>query len=39
MTLELVIRGGTIATAERTWAGDIGIRDGRIAELGSGLRG
>ena len=39
MDFDLVIRGGTIATAERSWRSEIGVRDGRIAELGSGLAG
>jgi len=39
MTHDLVIRGGTVATAERTFAADVGIRDGKVAELGQGLQG
>jgi len=39
MSFDLVVRGGTVATAERSFASDIGIRDGRIAALGSGLAG
>ncbi|MGI3212829.1 dihydropyrimidinase [Roseovarius tibetensis] len=39
MKHDLVIRGGTLATASETFAADIGIRDGRIATLGDGLQG
>ncbi|MGH8673221.1 MAG: dihydropyrimidinase [Burkholderiales bacterium] len=39
MSFDLVIRNGTLAIADRTLARDIGIRDGKIAELGSGLAG
>jgi len=39
MTHELVIRGGTVATAERTFAADVGISGGKVAELGHGLKG
>jgi len=39
MKHDLVIRGGTLATASETFAADIGIRDGRIATLGEGLQG
>lgn len=35
--LDLVIRGGRVATAADTFLADIGIRDGRIALLGEGL--
>lgn len=35
---DLVIHGGTVATASDTFRCDIGIRDGKIAALGSGLR-
>jgi ABC-type branched-subunit amino acid transport system ATPase component len=34
MALDLVIRGGKVATAGKTLDCDVGIRDGRIAELG-----
>lgn len=34
---DLVIRGGTVATAENTFEADIGIRGGKIAALGDGL--
>jgi len=39
MEFDLVIRGGTVATAARTFAGDVGIRDGKIAALGERLAG
>ncbi|MEO8719333.1 MAG: amidohydrolase family protein, partial [Burkholderiales bacterium] len=39
MALDLVIRGGKVATAAQTLDCDVGIRDGRIAELGAGLKG
>ena len=35
--LDLVIRGGTVATAADTFAADIGIRDGRIVALAGEL--
>ncbi|KQT43001.1 dihydropyrimidinase [Aureimonas sp. Leaf454] len=34
---DLVIRGGTVATAADVFACDVGIRDGKIAALGTGL--
>jgi dihydropyrimidinase len=34
---DLVVRGGTVCTAERSFSCDIGIRSGRIATLGHGL--
>jgi dihydropyrimidinase len=37
MPLDLVIRGGTIATAEKTFRADVGIEGERIAALGDGL--
>ncbi|UTD26763.1 dihydropyrimidinase [Bradyrhizobium sp. WD16] len=37
MSFDLIIRGGTVATAADTFSCDIGIRDGRIAALGSDL--
>ena len=37
VNFDLVIRGGTVATADSTFCADIGIRDGRIAALGTGL--
>ncbi|MEK9724489.1 MAG: dihydropyrimidinase [Rhodospirillaceae bacterium] len=36
---DLVVAGGTVATASDTFACDIGVRDGRIAALGEGLTG
>ena len=39
MEHDLVIRGGTLATATERFSADIGIRDGRIATLGAGLDG
>jgi urease alpha subunit len=36
---DLVIRGGTVATACETMNADIGIRDGRVVALGQGLAG
>jgi dihydropyrimidinase len=39
MDFELVIRGGRISTAEKTFEADIGIREGRIAAVGSALPG
>src|SRR3954447_7674516 len=38
MTLDLVIRGGTLATAEKTFRADIGIEGERIAEIGANLQ-
>lgn len=37
MAFDTIIRGGTVATAADTFACDIGIRDGRIAALGTQL--
>lgn len=37
MTLDLVVAGGTVATAADTFSADIGIRDGRIVALGNDL--
>lgn len=34
---DLVIRNGTLVTAEETRRCDVGIREGRVAELGAGL--
>ena len=39
MTHDLVIRGGTLADASSVFEADIGIRDGRIATIGTGLEG
>src|SRR3954465_522128 len=38
MTLDLVIRGGTLATAEKTFRTDIGIEGERIAQIGANLQ-
>jgi dihydropyrimidinase len=37
--LDLVIAGGTVVTAADSYAADIGIKDGRIAQIGHDLRG
>jgi dihydropyrimidinase len=37
MHFDLVVRGGRISTAEKTFEADIGVRGGRIAAVGSGL--
>ena len=39
MQHDLVIKGGTLATASETFSADIGIRDGKIATLGHDLNG
>jgi dihydropyrimidinase len=39
MSAELVIRGGTVATAADTFAADIAISDGRIVAIGKDLKG
>ncbi len=39
MTYDLVIKNGTIVTAEATYTADIGIRGERIAAIGEGLSG
>jgi dihydropyrimidinase len=36
---DTIISGGTIVTARSTFMADLGIRDGRIAEIGEGLSG
>lgn len=36
---DLIIRGGTVATASDTFRSDVGVRDGRIAALGLDLGG
>src|SRR5215467_14621662 len=37
MAFDLIIRGGTVATAADTFAAEIGVRDGKIAALGDDL--
>lgn len=39
MSFDRIVRGGTLATAERTFRADIGICDGRIAAIEPSLRG
>src|SRR3982750_228596 len=39
MSLDLVIRGGTVATAEQTFQADVGIEGEKVAALGPGLSG
>jgi len=39
MSFDCIVRGGTLATAERTFDADIGISDGRIAAIEPSLRG
>jgi dihydropyrimidinase len=39
MALDLVIRGGTVATAEKTQRADVGIEGERVAAIGSSLSG
>ena len=34
---DLVVRGGTVATAADTFRADVGVRDGRVAALADGL--
>jgi dihydropyrimidinase len=36
---DLLVRGGTVATAEAVFAADVAVRDGRIVELGEALEG
>jgi len=38
-TFDVVVRGGTVATAADVVTADVAIRDGRIAALGRGLDG
>lgn len=37
--LDLVISGGTVVTAADSFPADVGIRDGRIVQIGEGLAG
>ena len=39
MSFDCIVRGGTLATAERAFRADIGISDGRIAAIEPSLRG
>lgn len=39
MDFDLVFQNGTVITAEKTVQADLGVKDGKIAALGSGLRG
>lgn len=39
MSFDLVIRGGTVATATETFQADVGITNGKIAALGDNLTG
>jgi len=39
MSLDLVIRGGTVVTAEKTFRADVGIKGEKIAEIGASLSG
>src|SRR2546426_10300344 len=39
MALDLVIRGGTVVTAEKTFRADVGIEGDKIVELKPGLTG
>lgn len=38
MSYDLVIRGGTVATAETTFEADVAVTGGRISAIGEGLR-
>src|SRR3989454_11163968 len=39
MALDLVIRGGTVVTAEKTFRADVGIEGEKIVEIGPSLSG
>src|SRR5919198_964496 len=39
MALDLVVRGGTVVTAEKTFRADVGIEGERIAQIGDNLEG
>ena len=39
MEFDLVVRGGTVVTASEQFRADVGVVDGRVAALGSGLSG
>jgi len=36
---DMIIGGGTVATASDTFRADVGIRDGRIVAFAAGLKG
>ena len=36
---DLVVRGGTVVTASDEFRSDVGVRGGKVAALGEGLRG
>jgi len=37
MSNEILLRGGTVATASDSFEGDVLVRDGKVAEVGNGL--
>jgi len=39
MSHDIVIRGGSVVTAEKTFRADVGIQGEKVAEVGAGLRG
>src|SRR5919204_2234989 len=39
MALDLVVRGGTIVTAEKTFRADVGIEGERVAQIGDNVEG
>lgn len=39
MTFDLILKHGVVVTSSRTFAADVGTRDGRIAAIGEDLRG
>ena len=39
MALDLVIRGGTIATAEKVFRADVGVEGEKVVQIGTGLAG
>lgn len=39
MTYDLVVKNGTLVTAEKSYPADVGVRGGRIAAVGPGLAG
>ena len=36
---DLIIRGGTVATATDTFDADVAVKDGKVAAIGLGLEG